>query len=412
MSISCKVIKDLLPLYADGACSDETKKLVEKHIGDCEDCFEALRKMQSPIETEKSEAIKKRYSAKKAFKKIRRIWVVSVIIVLVIAIPLAYLGVNQAANNGGVSFSNLGIVMKANEIASAFRSNDAGRIAGAMEGVFEDKYNTAVENIYEEAGGYSSEYSDTKGNTVTVGAEFSLSNYSEITVDGVRFYATQDVLEGEYAAYLKDGNAAKFWLSIINNHKSAVPDKALSLVKDGYRSLIDEKSLNALTYGWYNGETYYYKQAAETGVFSGANFGFRQAQVVPEQYYTDRVEEMEGLDQRMEEHRDSLVGLGQETFVEQCKKSMHENMEVMAKRGYCIDGVVFKSCTERNGVYVLEYDLNFTGPKGEKINGVTLLMRYKDGAITEVIETFPEKMPSEYYDLLNVLKTKITTVSY
>ena len=34
----CEVIRDLLPLYQDGACSEESRGLVEAHLKECEDC--------------------------------------------------------------------------------------------------------------------------------------------------------------------------------------------------------------------------------------------------------------------------------------------------------------------------------------------------------------------------------------
>ncbi|MBQ8508376.1 MAG: zf-HC2 domain-containing protein [Clostridia bacterium] len=41
----CDVIRDLLPLYVDGVCSDASRALVEAHLVECEDCrrlFEAM----------------------------------------------------------------------------------------------------------------------------------------------------------------------------------------------------------------------------------------------------------------------------------------------------------------------------------------------------------------------------------
>lgn len=38
MKISCEVIKDLLPLYHDGVCSNESKTMVEEHLAECHDC--------------------------------------------------------------------------------------------------------------------------------------------------------------------------------------------------------------------------------------------------------------------------------------------------------------------------------------------------------------------------------------
>lgn len=45
----CGVIRDLLPLYEDGAASEETTQLVREHIKDCPACREELRKMRVPV---------------------------------------------------------------------------------------------------------------------------------------------------------------------------------------------------------------------------------------------------------------------------------------------------------------------------------------------------------------------------
>lgn len=49
--MNCNVIDDLLPLYADECCSDETKALVEDHVGSCPRCKATLAKMHREIET-------------------------------------------------------------------------------------------------------------------------------------------------------------------------------------------------------------------------------------------------------------------------------------------------------------------------------------------------------------------------
>ena len=36
MKISCDMIQDLLPLYHDGVCSEESKKIIEEHLQICE----------------------------------------------------------------------------------------------------------------------------------------------------------------------------------------------------------------------------------------------------------------------------------------------------------------------------------------------------------------------------------------
>ena len=47
MSISCEIIKDLLPLYHEGVCSIESKKLVEEHLSECDSCNEMIIKMKN-----------------------------------------------------------------------------------------------------------------------------------------------------------------------------------------------------------------------------------------------------------------------------------------------------------------------------------------------------------------------------
>ena len=49
MKTPCEIIKDLLPLYCDGICSEESKKTVEEHLQSCADCKEELRLMNFDI---------------------------------------------------------------------------------------------------------------------------------------------------------------------------------------------------------------------------------------------------------------------------------------------------------------------------------------------------------------------------
>ena len=48
--ISCDVIQDLLPLYADGQASDASIKLIAEHIKHCDVCRKTESAMRSPIE--------------------------------------------------------------------------------------------------------------------------------------------------------------------------------------------------------------------------------------------------------------------------------------------------------------------------------------------------------------------------
>lgn len=45
----CDMVKDLLPLYADDVCSDESRKAVEEHMKNCPDCKTELEKLRKNV---------------------------------------------------------------------------------------------------------------------------------------------------------------------------------------------------------------------------------------------------------------------------------------------------------------------------------------------------------------------------
>ncbi|MDD3415838.1 MAG: zf-HC2 domain-containing protein [Lachnospiraceae bacterium] len=49
MKISCEIIRDLLPLYHDGVCSNESRQMIEEHLSECEDCRAELKAMDDML---------------------------------------------------------------------------------------------------------------------------------------------------------------------------------------------------------------------------------------------------------------------------------------------------------------------------------------------------------------------------
>lgn len=49
MKLNCEIIKDLLPLYNDNVCSEESKAAVEEHLKECEPCRTELSKIKDSI---------------------------------------------------------------------------------------------------------------------------------------------------------------------------------------------------------------------------------------------------------------------------------------------------------------------------------------------------------------------------
>ena len=72
MSKECGIVEDLLPLYHDGVCSQESRELVEAHLEQCEKCRKMLQQIDDellPSKTEKSDVEQLKSLAKNIFNK-------------------------------------------------------------------------------------------------------------------------------------------------------------------------------------------------------------------------------------------------------------------------------------------------------------------------------------------------------
>ena len=62
MNVPCGLIQDLLPLYYDEVCSQESRSLVEEHLAGCPACRQRLADLQTetplPEEAEEAAALK------------------------------------------------------------------------------------------------------------------------------------------------------------------------------------------------------------------------------------------------------------------------------------------------------------------------------------------------------------------
>ena len=88
MKISCDVIMDLLPLYYDGVCNDDSKKIVEEHLAECESCKSALEKIKNAtvdnfLKIEREEVVSHHAQA---FK--RKSFITGISLASVMAVPI------------------------------------------------------------------------------------------------------------------------------------------------------------------------------------------------------------------------------------------------------------------------------------------------------------------------------------
>ena len=113
MKTSCKIIEDLLPMYHDGICSDESAVLIEEHLRECPNCSQILASLRGEIELEAMhpgndlkplEEIQQQIRReKKRFG--RRNALIAAVLVIVMT-PIFWLGWNQFTGSG-ICFTNM-----------------------------------------------------------------------------------------------------------------------------------------------------------------------------------------------------------------------------------------------------------------------------------------------------------------
>ena len=83
---TCELINDLLPLYADNVCSEESKAAVAEHISGCEKCRTQLEKMGRPISVNPAEDIAVMKRIKKRIRIEKIVIGASIAVVVIIAL--------------------------------------------------------------------------------------------------------------------------------------------------------------------------------------------------------------------------------------------------------------------------------------------------------------------------------------
>ena len=113
MKTSCKIIEDLLPMYHDGICSEESAALIEEHLHECPNCSQILASLRGEIEFETAhpandlkplEEIQQRISREKKRFGRRNALIAAVLVIAII--PIFWLGWNQFTGSG-ICFTNV-----------------------------------------------------------------------------------------------------------------------------------------------------------------------------------------------------------------------------------------------------------------------------------------------------------------
>lgn len=179
----CEIVQDLLVNYADGILNQESKKMVEKHLSECEECRGELKLIQEDMKKNNKEKIELDYLRKIRIKtKIKSI-LIAIAIIGIIAIILFF--------NNFIKINS--IISKANE------SLQANNFYKEKTEILADNH-TAVSKEYYKDGKYKyiwEVYSDD-------GIETSVIEYASVNSDE-RIY----IYETEKKAIIEKGNISE-----------------------------------------------------------------------------------------------------------------------------------------------------------------------------------------------------------
>ncbi len=115
MKMQCEIVKDLMPLIEDDACSPQSKEAVSEHIKTCDSCRQMYENSKiTPIfELSADERIAQK-SIEHGFRKVKRRWAASILLVIFL-VPIVVLSWGQIQGRG-IAFTNINELL----IAEAF----------------------------------------------------------------------------------------------------------------------------------------------------------------------------------------------------------------------------------------------------------------------------------------------------
>ena len=94
--LTCGVVRDLLPSYADGIAGEETAAAVERHLAECEECRTALHRMKEPENAappEEKEIDYLRKVRRSGIRKAASVAAAVVLLALAVTLGVVYKGV-------------------------------------------------------------------------------------------------------------------------------------------------------------------------------------------------------------------------------------------------------------------------------------------------------------------------------
>lgn len=144
-TITCEVIQDLLPLYEDGCCSEQSGKIVENHLAECPDCRKKSRLYRENLPFTDSETDTDVRKIRRGVRKItrwKRIGIAS--LMLVVLVFFAILPAWNYVQGEGLTYANLSAAYTAHAFKNALIRGEYEKAYGYLDikGHYEELLNT------------------------------------------------------------------------------------------------------------------------------------------------------------------------------------------------------------------------------------------------------------------------------
>lgn len=336
--IPCVVIRDLLLLHEAGECSEETARIIEEHLETCQECRQAQKQLSEPLviemdEESSGEIREKDISLKKTFQKIKRRWIASILIVLLI-FPLYFTGrlIHNEIEKDGVCFSNLDDLYRCNKFMKAVQKGDYEKAFSYFN----------VEATYE--------------NLINGYKQTAVVPLHKVDIDDEVWYVDKSLYLNEYQTYSKTGDSREFWRSILisnmeHNGRTPIPKE---LMTEQFLKDLENEEIVAFSEGEtirVGADTYYLwkdsadrefyvineKTDAPLGERNSLDYSFvEDARCSSKRNYEEWMGEQRKQQEELDEYVKTYKAMGLKTYVEHEKKYFIENMEQFKKEGFRI----------------------------------------------------------------------------
>ena len=143
MKLTCDIVQDLLPLYEDGVCSPDSRTAVEEHLKTCPRCRGEQETAQKLPKEDLLTELPDEKKSVKGFKKVRRRWAASLLVVLLL-IPMLVLSFNQI-RGVGLCYTNIDEILLAKKFVRHLQNGEYDQAAQMYD--FRPSYESILEAL-------------------------------------------------------------------------------------------------------------------------------------------------------------------------------------------------------------------------------------------------------------------------